>query len=141
MDLYDMFDIVAERTDDWYADSDERLNSSLDIDFMKRHPVLSYSYISVIGVFIVIGNIANFMVIGSIITYVPLKTTGNMFIANLALADLCVTAVVGPFNIVGVMKGPRYFTKDVILCHVVADFCAIGCTCSMWTIAAISVNR
>ena len=30
-----------------------------------------------------------------------LKTTGNMFIVNLAMADLCVTAFVDPFSVVG----------------------------------------
>ena len=31
----------------------------------------------------------------------PLKTVGNMFVVNLAVADLCVTSFVNPFSIVG----------------------------------------
>ncbi|KAL5005518.1 hypothetical protein ScPMuIL_018974 [Solemya velum] len=140
MDLQTMFEIVAQRSDNWET-GDSNSNSSLDIDFMTRHPTLSYSYLVVLGIFTVTGNIANLLVIGSIIVYKPLRTTGNMFIFNLAIADMCITAIVDPFSFVGVMNGPRFFMNEAILCHVVASLCTVSCTCSMWTIAAVAVNR
>lgn len=62
MDLQTMFDIVAKRTDNWYSASDNLTNSSLYMDFLTRHPYLSYTYLSVLGVLTVLGNIGNVMV-------------------------------------------------------------------------------
>ncbi|KAL5005491.1 hypothetical protein ScPMuIL_018947 [Solemya velum] len=142
MDLQAIFDIVAKRTDDWLDDGAKyNVNSSLDIDFKTRHPVLSYTYLAILGVLTVIGNLANIMVICAVITYRPLRTTGNMFIVNLALADLCMTAVGDPFSIVGVIAGPKFFLDNALLCHIVAALCVTSCTVSMWTIAAVALNR
>ncbi|KAL5004137.1 hypothetical protein ScPMuIL_017593 [Solemya velum] len=141
MDLQAMFDIVAQRSDNWYGSSENTSNSSLYMDFLTRHPSLSYTYLSVLGVLTIIGNIGNIMVIGSVLSYKPLRTTGNLFIANLALADLCVTAIVDPFSIVGVVNGPQFFMDKPLLCHVVACICLASCTCSMWNIAAVAINR
>lgn len=57
-----MFDIVAKRTDNWHSASDNLTNSSLYMDFLTRHPYLSYTYLSVLGVLTVLGNIGNVMV-------------------------------------------------------------------------------
>lgn len=64
MDLQAIFDIVARRSDDWLdAGAVEHSNSSLDIDFTTRHPFLSYSYLTLLGVLTIVGNVANLMVI------------------------------------------------------------------------------
>ena len=40
-------------------------------------------------------------VLGAIASSKRLRRTGNLFIANLAIADLCVTSIVNPFSIIG----------------------------------------
>jgi len=40
-------------------------------------------------------------VIGAVCVHRQLRTTGNVFIVNLALADLIVVTIVQPFNVIG----------------------------------------
>lgn len=39
------------------------------------------------------------------------------------------------------VSGPRFFLNKPILCHTVACICLASCTCSMWNIAAVAINR
>ena len=64
-----------------------------------------------------------------------------MFIVNLAIADLCVTGFTDPMSITGVVLGPQFFNKRMVLCHVIGTICLSSCACSLWTISTISINR
>ena len=48
---------------------------------------------------------------------------------------------VDPFSIAGVFIGKDFFLEYHGLCHVIGSVCLISCVCSLWSIAAISVNR
>ena len=48
---------------------------------------------------------------------------------------------VDPFSLLGLILGPEYFKARSGLCHLIGSVCLISCVCSLWTIAAISVNR
>ena len=43
-----------------------------------------------------------------------LRNTGNFFVVNLAIADLLITSVVGPFNMIGNSIFPPFYTRKVL---------------------------
>jgi len=83
----------------------------------SRRPVVAGLYVGVLGVAAVVGTVGNLVVI----TTVTIKhlvsrrhqseTTGNdagrVFIANLALSDLIVTALINPLAIAGLLIMPH----------------------------------
>ncbi|XP_052813902.1 melatonin receptor type 1B-B-like [Mya arenaria] len=89
-----------------------------------------------------ICHVLDVPVIGAILSYRPLlRNKGNMFVINLALADICITSIVSPMNMVGVTKGPRFFLDKVVLCHMLGSICTVSCLVSISSIAACAVNR
>ena len=78
---------------------------------------------------------------GAVLIHKPLRNLKNAFIINLAVADLMVSSVINPFSILGGIKGGDFFFRYPIICEIIASMCIISCTCSVWNIAAISVNR
>ena len=111
------------------------------IDYFTSYPIITPIYFTFVCLFTVVGNIGNVMVLGAIAVDRRLWKIGNIFICNLAVADLCVTLVVNPASIAGVLVGNLYFDHRPALCHFLGSICLTGCVCSLWSIAAISVNR
>ncbi|XP_002737093.1 melatonin receptor type 1B-like [Saccoglossus kowalevskii] len=89
----------------------------------------------------VVGNFGNFLVISAVLLRGNLFTAGNVFIINLAVADMTVTLVVNTFNVIGIIRTQRFFLENVPLCDIVGAICMVSCTCSLWSIMGISVNR
>ena len=87
-----------------------------------------------------IGSIGNILIIGALFVHKRLRVLGNVFIGNLALADLCVSVIINPFSVVGVLRG-NFFQTNPKVCDAVGALCIISCTCSIWSIAAIALNR
>ena len=54
---------------------------------------------------------------------------------------LFLAGFVDPFSIAGVFVGPEFWEIYDGLCHLVGSVCLISCVCSLWSIAAISLNR
>ncbi len=54
---------------------------------------------------------------------------------------LFLAGFVDPFSIAGVFVGPEFWETYDGLCHLVGSICLISCVCSLWSIAAISLNR
>ena len=46
-----------------------------------------------------------------------------------------------PFSIAGAIVGPTFFQGQVVLCHIIGSVCLVSCVCSLYSIAAISINR
>lgn len=137
--LHPMFQDVSSRTDGWTDSANE---SSLDYNFMTRHPTMSIMFLIFTGLAVAAGNIGNVLVIGAVISYRPLlRNKGSMFVINLAIADLCITSIVCPMNMIGVTKGPRFFLDKVQLCNLLGSICTVSCIVSMLSIAAVAVNR
>ncbi|XP_072029375.1 melatonin receptor type 1B-B-like [Amphiura filiformis] len=88
-----------------------------------------------------VGTVGNILVIGSVFVHKKLRNLGNIFIANLATADLCVSAFINSFGIVGLITKGWYFYYHSALCTAIGVICITSCSCSMWSIASISVNR
>lgn len=137
--LHPMFQDILKRTDGWTDNVNE---SSLDYDFIKRHPQMSVIFLSFTGIAVAAGNIGNVLIIGAVMSYKRLlRNTGNFFVVNLAIADLLITSVVGPFNMIGVVRGPRFYIDKVFFCELLGSICTVSCIVSMLSIAAVAVNR
>jgi len=77
----------------------------------SRKPVVAASYIGVLGMAAVVGTFGNLVVITTMIikhlrsvlywTQTAGNDAGRVFIANLALSDMMVTAVINPLAIAG----------------------------------------
>ncbi|XP_055342808.1 melatonin receptor type 1B-B-like [Paramacrobiotus metropolitanus] len=95
----------------------------------------------VIGAAAVIGTLGNLLIVVAVCLVKPLRTSGNVFVVNLALADIVVTAFIDPFNVVGAVAGRKVLISNSVLCDWIASFCAPACMSSMWNMCAISLNR
>lgn len=71
----------------------------------------------------IVGVVGNTLVIGAVLTYKPLRRLGNAFIVNLAVADLCVSAFVNYFGIIGVLTHGGYFHERIVLCELIGVVC------------------
>ncbi|OQV23673.1 putative Melatonin receptor type 1B-B [Hypsibius exemplaris] len=79
---------------------------------------------------------------GTLGNSLALRTCGNMFILNLALADLVITALVDPFNAAGAVSGEHILMGERnTLCQIIGSVCAPVCMSSMWNLCLISLNR
>ncbi|XP_038052427.1 melatonin receptor type 1B-B-like [Patiria miniata] len=87
------------------------------------------------------GLVGNVLVIGAVLVHRRLRVLGNVFVINLAIADMCVTIFVDTFSIVGIATDGRFFDTQQALCDMVGVICVTSCSCSMWNIGHISLNR
>ncbi|XP_033640794.1 melatonin receptor type 1B-B-like [Asterias rubens] len=92
-------------------------------------------------IMLIMGLVGNILVIGAVLVHKRLRVLSNVFVINLAVADLCVTIVVDSFGIVGIASEGTFFDDKRVLCDMVGVFCVTSCACSMWNIAHISFNR
>ncbi|XP_071157126.1 melatonin receptor type 1B-A-like [Mytilus edulis] len=116
------------------------------IDDLNKSPLehqhlVSVLFLTALVVSCITGLIGNTLVIGAVMISKKLRTTGNMFIVNLAIADFIVILIVEPFNYIGIINGAGPYIENVWLCHFVAIICVMACVCSMMNLAAVAVNR
>ncbi|XP_071797026.1 melatonin receptor type 1B-B-like [Asterias amurensis] len=101
-------------------------------------------FLSITLVLGVAGTLGNVMVIGAVLVHKPLRRLPNVFIVNLACADLCVSALIQFSTVHSLLKkdGISMFPNDrPALCDFFGFLCTTSCTCSLWSIMAISINR
>lgn len=70
-------------------------------DYIASHPFIAYPYIIIAGSASVIGSVGNLFVLGAIFSNKKLRHGRNVFLVNLALADLLVTSFGDPFSVLG----------------------------------------
>ncbi|KAI8487814.1 melatonin receptor [Branchiostoma belcheri] len=86
------------------------------------------------------GTFGNCLIIGAVYATPSLRSVSNIFIVNLAVADLMVSSVVDTFNIVGVID--QNFLRDhPVVCELVGVVCVTSCICSLMSVANIGINR
>ncbi|KAL4660441.1 alpha-1A adrenergic receptor-like [Arapaima gigas] len=93
----------------------------------------------VLGVFLVFGVLGNVLVILSVMCHRHLRTATHYFIANLAVADLLLSAAVLPFSVTFEILGRWVFGRP--LCSIWAAVDVLCCTASILSLCAISVDR
>ncbi|XP_069120182.1 melatonin receptor type 1A-like [Argopecten irradians] len=130
--------IISREVEKGYVNfsTDDLLSSPLE-----NYPVQSIMFLVALVMSCIVGIVGNTLVIGAVIVSKRLRTTGNMFIVNLAVADLIIVTIVEPFNILGVIDGPYFFVRNVWWCHTLSVVCVMSCSSSMMNLAAIAVNR
>ncbi|XP_072018430.1 melatonin receptor type 1B-like [Amphiura filiformis] len=106
--------------------------------FSFNTKILLYLLVTVTSSFT--GTIGNFLVIGAIIVHKKLRVLSIVFVGNLAVADLCVSAVTNPFTAVGIFHNSFYQNYPEV-CETLAVICTVSCVCSVWSMSMISLNR
>ncbi|XP_035660529.1 melatonin receptor type 1B-A-like [Branchiostoma floridae] len=86
------------------------------------------------------GTFGNCLIISAVYTTPSLRTVSNIFIVNLAVADLMVSSIVDTFNIVGILD-QRFLQDHPVVCEVVGVICMTSCICSLYSVSNISINR
>ncbi|KAI8515939.1 melatonin receptor [Branchiostoma belcheri] len=85
--------------------------------------LLKIIYLVLVIFWMVTGCVGNVLVMAAIMSHKRLRTLANIFVVNLAIADIV------------------YWDERPMLCDVIGGLCVIVCVCSMYNIAAIAVNR
>ncbi|XP_055342637.1 melatonin receptor type 1A-like [Paramacrobiotus metropolitanus] len=122
-------------------DSWENGTAELPVFYLEEHTGLRVLTALLLSISAAVGSFGNLLVIVVILRIKTLRTCGNYFVLNLALADLIVTMLIDPFNVVGTVAGRSVLVHNPSLCEWIAAFCAPACMGSMWNMCAISLNR
>ncbi|XP_055354300.1 melatonin receptor type 1B-B-like [Paramacrobiotus metropolitanus] len=104
-------------------------------------PFAHYVYCIFVSLLSVVGTIGNILIVLSLLLMDALKKIQPIFIVNLSLTDLVITAFVMPINILGAVQGPYYWRGKSWLCDFEGAVCATACTASVWCIMGIAVER
>ena len=88
-----------------------------------------------------IGAVGNTLVIAAIILHKKLRSVHNVFIINLAVADLIVNLIVAPFAIVGAITKGSFFHELEWLCEFLGTVTIMSCGTSICSIVSIAVER
>ena len=112
-------------------------NTSTSTKMLSPYVIL---YVATMGFASCIGIIGNLFIIGAIAVNKKLHILSNIFIINLAIADLLVTGLVLPGGIVGNLN-KEFLLRNFVLCQMLAAILIISCGCSLWTITGIALNR
>ncbi|XP_055330318.1 alpha-1A adrenergic receptor-like isoform X2 [Paramacrobiotus metropolitanus] len=106
-----------------------------------QQSALNYFYVAVMTIFALLGTLANMIVIISLLVVPELHKIEYAFVGNLAAADMLVTGVVIPVNVLATLRGPTMFRDHPWFCELDGTICASACAGSIWCIMAISVER
>ena len=105
--------------------------------------IIIYAFIIIIPIQSCIGIPGNLLVITAVLTNKKLRVLQNVFIVNLAVADLIITSLVNPFAIAGALSNlnENLFYRLPGLCEFLASASIISAVCSIWSICSIALNR
>eukprot|EP00105_Crassostrea_gigas_P034256 XP_019918404.1 PREDICTED: melatonin receptor type 1B [Crassostrea gigas] len=87
---------------------------------LDTNPTLAIVYIVIVGIALLVGTIGNVLIIIIFTVMRRINKSGKEFMVNLAIADLCVTAIADPLCILGVVKGEEFFDDEMWTCELVA---------------------
>ena len=99
------------------------------------------AYLSTTCVIFIVGSLGNIAVIGAVTVYHKLRVMANVFIVNLAVADLLITGVVSPLAIIGILTNGSIFRTSRVLCEIFVVICTISCISSINSITLVAINR
>ena len=88
-----------------------------------------------------IGALGNTLAIAAIILHKKLRAVHNVFIINLAVTDLLVNLITGPFAIVGAITRGSFFHERGWFCEFLAVLNIMCCAASIGSILSIAVER
>ncbi len=103
-------------------------------------------YLIVTIIVAILGVFGNVLVLATLIMDRKLQVLNNIFLANLAIADLFIAGIVHPFAAVGIAReNDSLFVQEngevTYLCEFLASFCVISCSASVLSIGSVAINR
>jgi len=90
---------------------------------------------------IVVGMLGNLLVLVTILRSAEMRTARNVFIANLAVSDLCLCVITMPLTLVEVMFQRWQWGDNPIFCHLQSPLQGIFVIISSLSISAIAIDR
>ncbi|XP_061191027.1 melatonin receptor type 1B-like [Saccostrea echinata] len=102
---------------------------------------LAVVYIIIISTALLVGTFGNTLILLVSTALRGVNKCGKEFIVNIAVADLCVTAIADPLCIIGVTQGERFFEEKKWLCVFVASLCLTACFCAFLSLTLMSMSR
>ncbi|GBN27786.1 Melanopsin [Araneus ventricosus] len=119
-------------------DEDNATQVAVDDKYFYGYPVVVP--MAIIMIFIIIFAVGgNVMVVLTIIRHRGMKTRTNMFIVNLAVADILVAVLDMPVSLITIIEG-RWVFGDA-LCKLNGFTMALFLICSIHTLMYISVHK
>ena len=100
-----------------------------------------FIYVPVMILASCIGIVGNVLVVGAVVKRKQLRILLNVFIVNLAIADLMVSMLVNPAAVVGVLDMGNLFRQFPVVCEVLSTFCVISFVGSLWSLSFVALNR
>ena len=120
-------------------DMNETTNSTIDTYDI---PVPLVTFVAILmSVLSIVGTIGNILVITAVYVHKKLRRVHNVFIINLAVADLIVTTIVIPTAIFGATEDGESLKHNDGLCDFVGSLVVISCVTSIQSIAHIALER
>ncbi|KAK3609838.1 hypothetical protein CHS0354_029878 [Potamilus streckersoni] len=111
------------------------------LEFLQEKPHIAIPTIVIISLASIAGTFGNILILMAVATYKKLKNIESVFIVNLAICDMFVTAIADPMNIVAKLEGEIFFISLPGLCQTIASLCTVFCIGSLMSIGTVSFNR
>ncbi|XP_072014915.1 melatonin receptor type 1B-A-like [Amphiura filiformis] len=89
----------------------------------------------------IIGTLGNTLVIAAVSAHKKLRSVHNVFVVNLAIADLFVISLVIPFAVVGALDKGSFLQQHDSLCEIIGFLVVSCCGASLYSIAFIALER
>ncbi|XP_072038975.1 melatonin receptor type 1B-A-like [Amphiura filiformis] len=119
----------------------ELRNCSESIQASTTPESLKLVFAVIMAFMAIAGTLGNTLLIAAVAVYDKLRSVHNIFIVNLAVADLFVTTLVIPFAIVGAIGNGSFFCQHDAICQVMGLLLVVSCGTSVWSIASIAIER
>ncbi|KAL3852321.1 hypothetical protein ACJMK2_015978 [Sinanodonta woodiana] len=111
------------------------------LEFLQAKPHIVIPSIIIVSLASVAGTFGNILILIAVATTKKLRNTESIFIVNLALSDLFVTAISDPMNIVAKLEGENFFDSVPRLCPIIGSICTVSCIGSLMSIGSLSLSR
>lgn len=109
-------------------------------DYLNRDEGLVILEVIYLVTVSIIGTFGNSLVICTVLYKRISFKNANIFVVNLALVDLMVTGVLLPIMTGNVVEN-KNILGDGTLCNIAGFMITVGCNVSIWSLAAIALNR
>lgn len=120
------------------SETDQPIPDAREFDALKRLPFATVA-VALCVVVTVVGTLGNTLVVVTVATTVKLRTATNIFIANLAIADIFVCAFDLPLNLFYLLTD--YWPYGRTLCHIIPACFGVVIYASTLSMTMIAVDR
>lgn len=119
--------------------------SALDLLVTTETPLTTYTWAEVVVICVVVVSLilviiaGNAVVVCLVVINRRMRPVQNLFIASLAVSDLCVGLLIMPLSLANELMG--YWCFGTVLCELWLAFDVLSCTASILNLCLISVDR